>query len=303
MSRRVPTGAHVLAGAALAAATCKLLRTISRTKREFREYRAYRAPLRGVWTTIPCIVRAPPLGLHARVGGEATPFLPPVVLVHGYGVGTGYLVPLMAHLAEHVEVHAPDLPGHGSSDHDARPLRISELALALAEWMDAYPLRRAVVVGHSLGCQIAAEVGARRPELVSGLVLVGPTSDAAARTTARQVARGLMTSLFDRPSYVILAVLDYVRVGARVLAAEMRQMVAHPIEDVLPRVTAASRVVRGGRDRIVPQPWADAVARVAGAPAPVVIPGWGHAVHYDDPEGVARVVLDLAREVGRTGAA
>jgi pimeloyl-ACP methyl ester carboxylesterase len=101
---------------------------------------------------------------------------------------------------------------------------------------------------------------------------------------------------------VVRALGDYTRAGATVLAEEMRQMVAHRIEELLPRVTAPTRVVRGGRDRLVPQPWAERVARLAGAPEPTVIPGWGHAVHYDAPDAVAEVVLDLARAVAERAA-
>ncbi len=61
--------------------------------------------------------------------------------------------------------------------------------------------------------------------------------------------------------------------------------------------------MRGARDGLAPQWWAETVARVAGAPAPSVIPGWGHAVHYDDPVAVAEVVLELVRGVAGVGAA
>jgi pimeloyl-ACP methyl ester carboxylesterase len=226
-----------------------------------------------------------------------------VVLVHGFGVGSAYLVPLAARLAERARVYAPDLPGHGRSAHDARPLAIAELAQALAAWMDAWELRGALLVAHSLGCQVAALVAARRPDLVAKLVLVGPVADPAARSAAGQVARAAPTALFERPSFALLGVRDYARAGPRLLAAEMRAMVAHRPEAVLPGVAAPVRVVRGAHDYLAPQRWAERVARLAGAPAPAVVPGWGHAVQYADPDAVARLVLEFAGAAAGAGAA
>lgn len=293
-----PSAARLLGAAALAAAAVLAFRVASRARRELIDFAASDARLASEWTAIPRIAGAGELRLHARVRDAAASTLPPVVLVHGFGIGTSYLVPLAARLAEHAPTYAPELPGHGLSDHDARPLSIPELADALAAWMDARPLRSALLVGHSLGCQVAAEVAARRPELVAGLVLVGPTSDPAARTVAQTIWRGIRSSLFDRPTYIALGTMDYRRAGARVLAAEMRQMVSHRVEDVLPRVAAPARVARGGRDRIVPHEWAEAVARLAGAPPPTAISGWGHAVQFDDPHAVASLALELARAAG-----
>ena len=65
------------------------------------------------------------------------------------------------------------------------------------------------------------------------------------------------------------------------------------LEEVLPRVACPVFVVRGERDRIVSQRWAEEVARVARAPQPMVVPGWGHAVHYDDPDTIAALIVAL----------
>lgn len=284
--------ARLVGRAVLAAGALQVLRT---ARRELADFRACEARLRRGWTTIPGLTR--PLRLHARVRNDGPDSLPPAVLVHGFGVGSDYLVPLAGRLSEQGSVYAPDLPGHGPSDHDVRPLTIPELAGALDAWMDAWELSPAVLVGHSLGCQIAAEVAVRRPERVAGLVLIGPTSDPEARTVAQVLARGLGTAPFERPTFSLWGALGYKRSGLRVLAEEMRQMLAHRLEDLLPRLSVPVRVVRGGRDRIAPQPWAETVARLAGAPPPAVIPRWGHAVQYDHPDAVARVVLQFGRSL------
>jgi pimeloyl-ACP methyl ester carboxylesterase len=161
--------------------------------------------------------------------------------------------------------------------------------------MDAWELRGAVLVGHSFGAQIVAEVAVRRPELAAGLVLIGPVADPRARSAVGQIVRGGATAPFERPSFFGWAALDYLRAGVRLLATEMREMLAYRLEAVLPQVVVPVRVVRGAHDHIAPQRWVEDVARAAGAPPPVVVARWGHAVQYDAPAAVAAVVLDLAR--------
>ncbi|MGB3840586.1 MAG: alpha/beta hydrolase [Rhodanobacter sp.] len=113
-----------------------------------------------------------------RFGTEA----PQVTLLHGAG--------LNAHTWDTVQLLlnrpaiAIDLAGHGDSswrdDLDYSPASLAaDVATAMAEWSDTPQ----VLVGHSLGGLTASVVAARRPELVSELILVdivpGMDTDAA----------------------------------------------------------------------------------------------------------------------------
>ena len=276
-------------------------RGLIRISREAVEYRAAERELRTIWTTIGGVAANTPLRIHSRVRTGAHVMLPPIVLVHGFGIASSYFLPLAARLSRHAAVYVPELPGHGRSSHDVRPLDIPELADALVKWTDAMGLTAVVLIGHSLGCQIVAEVAARHALRVTGLVLIGPTSDPSGRTVLRQLGRLAASWLFERSTLAILMLVDYTRAGIRVLRAERASMLSHDMEGVLPRVSAPALVVRGGRDAVAPQRWAETLSRLLGAPAPAVIPGWGHAVHYDAPDAVADVVLPLVQRVQREG--
>lgn len=284
-------GGRLIGAAALAYGAFRMLRSV---RRELAEFRECDDRLLREWTAVPSPAGSGTLRLHARLREDAPDALAPVVLVHGWGIGSSHFVPLAARLSRHVRVYAPDLPGHGPSDHDLRPLGFAELAEALAAWMDARGLRGAILVGHSSGGQVAAELAARRPDLASALVLLGPTSDPAARSLGRTAARMLVAPAFERPGCAVRTAIDCRHAGLRVLTEEMRQMVAHRVEDILPRVGVPVRVVRGARDPLVSQAWAEDLARRAGAPEPAVVAGSGHAVHYDDPDAVAQLVFELA---------
>ncbi|MGR3804044.1 alpha/beta fold hydrolase [Marinibacterium profundimaris] len=108
--------------------------------------------------------------LHYRRYGEG----PPVVLLHESPRSTHVLDPLASHLARSFTVFAIDTPGYGLSD--PLPLRFPEIddfADAIAAAFDLLGLTGLRVYGTHTGSTIAAALGQRRPDLVSGLVLDG----------------------------------------------------------------------------------------------------------------------------------
>jgi 2-hydroxy-6-oxonona-2,4-dienedioate hydrolase len=278
--------------AALAAAGAwALWRLASAAARQGRAYRRDAARLRDAW------VEVGGHRLRARVADDAPDGRPPIVFVHGLGVSSAYWVPLAARLARTHRVYVPDLAGHGPAEHPDEGIPpVEGMAEGVVDWLDALGLRRAVLVGNSMGCQVAAEVAARHPERVAALVLVGPTVDPEGRGFLRQAARLAASAPHEDASLDALVVRDYVRMGPRLLADELRAMLAHRIERVLPLVEAPTLVVRGEHDRVAPARWAAEAARLAGG-GWVEIPDAGHAVHFDRPDRVAAVIRGLLRGV------
>src|SRR5215469_12137068 len=82
--------------------------------------------------------------------------------------------PLLGALAERRHVFAPYLPGYGETE-DCPHLR-DMLDYTLLGWdlVRAFGLADPVLVGHSMGGMIAAEMAAVAPNDVSRLVLIAP---------------------------------------------------------------------------------------------------------------------------------
>ena len=149
--------------------------------------------------------------------------------------------------------------------------------------MEAAGLRRASLVGNSLGCGILVEPALRHPERVERLVLQGSTPEPGARTAGQQLARYAVTGFSERAPLGWVSMSDYALCGARRLVGSFRHMLADRIEDNLPRVAAPALLARGKRDRIVPQAWAERAARLLPRGRLVVIPGAAHAVNFFYP--------------------
>src|ERR1700753_114546 len=97
----------------------------------------------------------------------------PLVFLHGAG-GVTAEDPFVAKLAESFHVYAPLLPGYGDSEEG--PSIRDMLDFTLHSWgvVKALGLKDPILVGHSMGGMIAAEMAAVAPTDVSRLALICP---------------------------------------------------------------------------------------------------------------------------------
>jgi pimeloyl-ACP methyl ester carboxylesterase len=119
-------------------------------------------------------IRDVPVGRH-RISTLTMGTGPDVLLLHGLGSTRASLFETAAALSPTYRVHAPDLPGFGSSSKPASGAYTARwFAEVMIELMDALELRRTRIVGNSLGGRIAIEIGLTAPERTTALGLLCP---------------------------------------------------------------------------------------------------------------------------------
>ena len=244
---------------------------------------------------------------YARVSADPAPLgVPPVVLVHGLGASSRYMVPTARCLAPHFPTLAPDLPGFGRSQSPARPLDVPGLADALASWMEARRLPPAVLLANSLGCQVAVDLALRHPRLVGWLVLAGPTGDPKLETLPRYLWLLLRDIPLESPTLVLKVATDFLKAGPVRLLRTGRAMLRDPITAKLPRISQPTLVVRGGRDPIASRGWAEEAAGLLPRGRLVALPDATHAVNDSAPVALldlVRALLAEDRRPSRAGSA
>lgn len=93
-----------------------------------------------------------------------------LVFLHGWAMHSGIWQEVSASLGQHARVHLIDLPGHGESAIDQSG--------TLQHWVDTVGKilpPHCIVVGWSLGGQIAMELALQYPKVVQKLVLIATT--------------------------------------------------------------------------------------------------------------------------------
>ncbi len=100
---------------------------------------------------------------------------PDLLLLHGLGSTRASLFETAAALSPAYTVHAPDLPGFGSSSKPASGAYSARwFAESMLGLMDALEIQRPRIVGNSLGGRIAIEIGLIAPERTAALGLLCP---------------------------------------------------------------------------------------------------------------------------------
>jgi pimeloyl-ACP methyl ester carboxylesterase len=190
---------------------------------------------------------------------------PDVVLVPGLGLGPEAYEPTARHLESPHRVVT--LPGFGTPARAGDRLDTPALAERLLAELAGYDETSVVLVGHSASCQIVARAAASRPDLVAGLVLIGPTGDIEASSWSTLAWRWLRSAVREPPRLIPTLTKQYFRTRFRSMARAMDRARRYDLAALLPALTGlsvATVVVRCRHDRIAPAAWVERVAGLAG---------------------------------------
>ncbi len=151
-------------------------------------------------------------GEFARINGEAVHYVDlgcgaPVLLIHGFFAWSFTWRENLPVLAREFRCLAPDLRGWGLSQrHPKGQISLGAQADLLAGLMDHLGLKRAVLVGHSMGGEVALRFALHHPDRLQGLVLVAPSALVRRRRMAAE--RYLLRLPIIAPLFVRGAVLN-----------------------------------------------------------------------------------------------
>lgn len=246
---------------------------------------------------------------------------PPILLLHATLHDRSDFAPVYEALAEGRRILAIDWPGHGTSPppHDPDHTGAFEFGTVAEEFVDRLDLRNLVVVGNSIGGQVACRLAITRGDRIAGLVVVNGSGFIRYNIFTRafcvlmgrpRVIRGL-SPLFARAYMapqtaedreILRKVAARVRTadGARTAAALWRSFPAAPndLRDRAATITAPTLVTWGERDLTSPVRWGRAVHRAITGSRLVAMPT-GHVVFSSAPGAWLGLVLPFAEEVQR----
>jgi pimeloyl-ACP methyl ester carboxylesterase len=245
----------------------------------------------------------------------------PVVFLHGFGASMySWRKTLPVVSAAGYRVVAFDNRGWGFSDkppHGYGNAAYTRLTLAL---LDSLRISNAVLVGHSMGATIVAEVALAHPDRVRGLVLmdgagsgvrwpgvlkvarrpfVGPVATA---FRGRWITARLLRSTYADPGKITAADVDqyYAPVPApgfgRSLRGVLREFRFDNLAGRAGDVQAPTLVIWGEADRWIPLRDGSRLARELPRSAFVIIPRTGHRPAEESPDEVNQLLVEFLKQ-------
>lgn len=254
----------------------------------------------------------------------------PIVLLHCYACSLHWwdrMVPLLAR--EHRVIRV-DLLGFGGSEKPSRGYSMEEQAQLVALALNKLNVEGAVVVGHSMGFDVATALTEQSSELVDRAVDVDEAPDSGYGNLNLLAQLGYVPVLgqllnritpdflvkqgyeqafapdydissgFENPDQVIddfraMTYTSYDQSGN--LAEDYEDKI--PLDDRIANAAVPMLVIFGEEDQIWedPEEAAHAYDEVPGARV-ATLPGAGHSPNVEKPKETARLVLEFAEEAG-----
>jgi pimeloyl-ACP methyl ester carboxylesterase len=212
---------------------------------------------------------------------------PPLVLLHGAtSLGREDFAAQLPSMSKAFLVHMPDARGHGRTRWDAADgFDADWLVDDLAAFADALGLDSFHLLGFSMGGMTALQFGARRPERLRTLIVVGITTLREPRASVGRRQMDPERILAREPEFAaILARRHDAGQGAgawqRLLPAIAADIAAQPLLSPaeLHGIDCPAMVVCGDRDPFVPPEHAAGLARQLPNGRLFVVPDCGHEV-------------------------
>src|SRR5712691_3828889 len=229
----------------------------------------------------------------------------PLLFLHGAGF-TGQWLPFHEELARGADVLAPEHIGFGGRRFQDWLHGFDDLVLHYEDLRSEKGLEQLDLVGYSLGGWIAAEYAVFYPERVRKLVLITP---AGLRVPGKPIAdmmamepEELFGLIFNDPTNMHLVTPDVEDIDTVVQIYEemttLARLAWNPRYDPrlqrrLRRITCPTLVIGAENDRLIPDEMCDLYTEQLPDARLERVPGTGHALVVEQPEKVARLVLDF----------
>lgn len=241
---------------------------------------------------------------------------PVVVLIHGYTDSARDWVPMLPYLSKQYRLILVDIRGHGQSSKPECCYTRLDFAYDIKLLLDALGVRKADIVGHSLGSIIAQTFAEYWPERTAHVVLISSTGgeppgrpkkpgfDFAAEI--RKLKEPIdpdspfMIAWWDSPTpvdpdFIRRQRKDAAGIPLRVWLAVLDQAlpaanVYGDLQSTLPRLKAPTLLIWGSKDPIMEEDVRQSLRDALPHAQVKIFDGLGHNPFWEDPKGVADAV-------------
>lgn len=265
----------------------------------------------------------------------------PALLCDGIGCDGYVWRYLRQDLADRFGLH-PHYRGHGrtAAPRDPQRVTIADLADDVSSVLDDALVDKAILIGHSMGVQVALETYRRHADRVAGLILVcGAPShplktfrgSAALEDLLPMIQRWIhrvpgvinkvtRTLLPTRLAYEVASRLEIrrelveprdfmpylegmARIDARLFVAMLSSAAGHSAEDLLPEIAVPTLVIAGERDGFTPPDRSRAMAQAIPGAELLEIEQASHTAPIERPHLVDSTIRDfVARRIDMSDA-
>jgi non-heme chloroperoxidase len=234
----------------------------------------------------------------------------PVIMLHGFTDSRHSYDMALVHLPPALRVYTITQRGHGNSSKPKSSYDPGDFADDIAAFMKQLKIKRAVIVGHSMGSTIAQCFAVKYPELVKALVAIASFVDY--NKPAVSEFKAVIDQLKDPVDSIFVAEFQKSTIVQPVpetmlmkFIAESRKVPAYVWQGVaagwtksefagiLKQFNRPSLIIWGDKDVFCPRADQELLQKAIKNSRLLVYEGTGHAVHWEEPERFAKDLVEF----------
>jgi pimeloyl-ACP methyl ester carboxylesterase len=248
--------------------------------------------------------------LNYSEAGQGTP----VVLLHGFPLSSAIWREQHQRLSEHYRVIAPDLRGHGRSLAPSGVYEMELLARDVLALLDARLIKKAIIIGHSMGGYVALAACKLAPDRILALGLVDSQAGAdteearqgrfkmaekVAAEGSKVVADAMLPKLFAPNLPAGAPIIDQVRQmmlntpSAGIIGTLKGMAGRADSAALLPNLNIPVLILTGDNDQIFPPAKAKAMAALITTATFSIVENAGHMPMLEQPQATTTAVRNF----------
>ena len=235
-----------------------------------------------------------------------------LVLIHGLGASAERWEKVIPLFAKHFRVIIPDLIGFGYSDKPLADYTLEFFSSFLEKFFTAANIQHPILIGSSLGGQIAADYTTDHPQNVEKLILVSPSGVMKKSTPAldayimaalypnEQNAKNAFELMESSGKHIDEKIINRFIERMKLPNAKLAFMStllglknAKVITTKLQSMTTPTLIIWGANDPVIPIQHADEFVASIKDCRFLRMDNCGHTPYVQDPKSFASVVLDF----------
>ena len=231
----------------------------------------------------------------------------PVLFLHGYPDSWFSYTPVLERLPAHIRAIVPSQRGHGDSERPNCCYGVADFAADAVALLDQLGIKRATIVGHSMGSFVAQRIAIDHPERVTRLVLIGSgitfstkplvEFNQVVQSLTDPIAIPLIREFQESTAFVPLPapfldglIKESAKIPARVWRAALAGMMSDGGKGEQGRIQASTLLIWGEHDGLFSRGDQDALLQLIRGSRLIVYEQSSHSPHWERPD---RFVGDL----------
>ena len=253
--------------------------------------------------------------LNYSEAGQGTP----VVLLHGFPLSGAIWHEHQKRLSDRYRVITPDLRGHGRSPAPSGVYEMDLLARDVLAVLDALLIKKAIIMGHSMGGYVALAAWKLAPERFLALGLIASQAGAdteegrqsryklvtkVAANGSKDVAETMLPKLFAPDLPAEAPIIELVRqlilnTQPTGIIGSLEGMAVRPDSGtLLPKISVPVLILAGAHDQIIAPDKAKAMAAAVKTATLTMVEHAGHMPMLEQPQATTTALCNFLGGVG-----